>query len=732
MGGLTRADNRDARISREYNTNGTLKREVQRIRTYHGSDFLQHVYELAYAYDLNGRRKTLTHPANLAPRDESGAALRATTYGYDPATGQLETVTDPLGFIFTHRYRVDGVLRQIEYGPSSGVFEEREYDDDNRLRQRLVHGTNGPIADTLHYGAPGKLTRVHTDADTMAMAYSGLGTLARSYTWDRRKSSREEELYTNDALGNRVELSVLNPELVLLEPTARIGYEYEARTGRLLRYRRKERSAPVANNGWGGYEYDESGNVRLTSGGRYQPSTLNSGTTGTVEERTMQYYGADGRLRVVDRRSCFIPGTGCDEREPVMHSMRSAFQEYRYDALGRRILVRTRSEWVCHSTCGGSLRRVVWDGDQLLYEIQAYGGSKATDAQLEQDVGLVIPPSSTRVRDGFYGRVAYTHGLGLDEPLALIRMDYGFDYGWDPDNADLGPQVLVPHTDARGQYRDGSFLTNPCTKVLEPTVNDTDPPSYRELCMSVSWPGREVTPFRRTRNTGLHGPASWMGELLDNTRDASGMLYMRNRYYDPQSGRFTQEDPIGLAGGLNLYGFANGDPVSYSDPYGLSAEECCDRLGFEGDPKNVERAVQYSQNASTGERVLAGVLFAGANAALLPAALPAIVVGGRRVLRNLTQAADDGVSARTPVGHRGKTLQVQLGSNRPTTIGGRRYTGHALDRMQERGLTPSSVEDAIRHGTRSAGNDPGTFVHVTDAAKVVTGRTGNVITVMPK
>jgi hypothetical protein len=46
-------------------------------------------------------------------------------------------------------------------------------------------------------------------------------------------------------------------------------------------------------------------------------------------------------------------------------------------------------------------------------------------------------------------------------------------------------------------------------------------------------------------------------------------MYMRNRYYDPKTGQFTQPDPIGLAGGLNAFGFANGDPVSYSDPYGL-------------------------------------------------------------------------------------------------------------------------------------------------------------------
>ncbi|MGH9259356.1 MAG: hypothetical protein ACRD08_05560, partial [Acidimicrobiales bacterium] len=34
-------------------------------------------------------------------------------------------------------------------------------------------------------------------------------------------------------------------------------------------------------------------------------------------------------------------------------------------------------------------------------------------------------------------------------------------------------------------------------------------------------------------------------------------------------GSLTQEDPIGLAGGLNLYGFASGDPVTFSDPFGL-------------------------------------------------------------------------------------------------------------------------------------------------------------------
>jgi uncharacterized protein RhaS with RHS repeats len=47
------------------------------------------------------------------------------------------------------------------------------------------------------------------------------------------------------------------------------------------------------------------------------------------------------------------------------------------------------------------------------------------------------------------------------------------------------------------------------------------------------------------------------------------LRYQRHRFYDPSTGQFTQEDPIGLAGGRNLYAFAGGDPINFRDPFGL-------------------------------------------------------------------------------------------------------------------------------------------------------------------
>ena len=71
----------------------------------------------------------------------------------------------------------------------------------------------------------------------------------------------------------------------------------------------------------------------------------------------------------------------------------------------------------------------------------------------------------------------------------------------------------------------------------------------------------------------------------------TGLHYNTLRYYDPNCGRFTQQDPIGLAGGINLYQYAP-NTLSWIDPWGLSC-----RTEYMG-------RTPGKFNSSTGQKVI--------------------------------------------------------------------------------------------------------------------------------
>ncbi|WP_444934006.1 glycohydrolase toxin TNT-related protein [Microbulbifer sp. JTAC008] len=68
----------------------------------------------------------------------------------------------------------------------------------------------------------------------------------------------------------------------------------------------------------------------------------------------------------------------------------------------------------------------------------------------------------------------------------------------------------------------------------------------------------------------IEQPIRFQGQYFD---EETGLHYNRFRYYDPEVGEFTQQDPIGLLGGVNNYRYAP-NPVGWIDPYGLKSKDC--------------------------------------------------------------------------------------------------------------------------------------------------------------
>ncbi len=80
------------------------------------------------------------------------------------------------------------------------------------------------------------------------------------------------------------------------------------------------------------------------------------------------------------------------------------------------------------------------------------------------------------------------------------------------------------------------------------------------------------------RTTIAHDPAGFGGQFGYYTDRETGLLCLTHRYYDAGTGRFINRDPLGYAGGANLYGFCGDNPVNEMDPSGLDWQEAHDTI----------------------------------------------------------------------------------------------------------------------------------------------------------
>ncbi|OCG47550.1 hypothetical protein A9G35_03515 [Gilliamella sp. Choc5-1] len=106
------------------------------------------------------------------------------------------------------------------------------------------------------------------------------------------------------------------------------------------------------------------------------------------------------------------------------------------------------------------------------------------------------------------------------------------------------------------------------TDSLGDTVYECEYSAYGEITHE-HWPQAE-------NNIKPINPLRFQGQYFD---EETGLHYNINRYYDPFTGRYITQDPLGILGGLNSYQYAGSDPINWVDPLGLLKIE---DSGFEG------------------------------------------------------------------------------------------------------------------------------------------------------
>ncbi|WP_315357056.1 RHS repeat-associated core domain-containing protein [Prevotella denticola] len=96
---------------------------------------------------------------------------------------------------------------------------------------------------------------------------------------------------------------------------------------------------------------------------------------------------------------------------------------------------------------------------------------------------------------------------------------------------------------------------------------------------------------RQRKRSSAFIPFKYQGQYEDAE---TGLYYNRFRYYDPNAGSYISQDPIGLAGGDNLYAYVP-NPSSYIDIFGLSGQRWMIKTKKDGTPYKKQGPRQREQ-----------------------------------------------------------------------------------------------------------------------------------------
>jgi RHS repeat-associated protein len=594
------ADNKETKI--EYDTRF---RKVTRLE-----NALGHVSVMAY--DAQGTMTSFTSAEN-----------ETSTFTYTPR-GQLETVTDPLSRVTRFTYDVNGNLTNSTNTANETVT--RIYDSANRMveladslnrKTRFTYDNLDRVTEVrdaangltkLAYDANDNLVSAHdqnnnpvernvydlrnrlktrTDAKNRSTSYDydGVGNLTRmtdrkgqitQYIYDtiNRLTRMQDQdgrvtIYAYDLAGNLAQISdtqsgeilmtydVLDRLTEVVTPQGRVSYTYDA-IGRRM-------SRTLAGGDVTTYTYDKVNRVKtVTLRGRTASYTYD--VAGRLTERHLpngikvayQYDDADRITSIAYRKTDDSP------IETITYS---------YDTAGQRNS-RTDGQVPPRDTVfsaaydeANRLTGITLNGEAFTLSYDDNGNLASKSGPMsgtttytwnarDQLVALFGPSGSATFKYDALGRRIEKNvdgqmtGYLYDGAQAIAELQ-GTALGTVYHTGLSIDEVLARYA----PFGDKTLITDALMSVIAQANDDQSIPNFYAY-----------SAYGEVAALGPDGGNSLQYTGREN--DGTGLYYYRARYYDPVLKRFISGDPIGIEGGINLYAYVAGRPVSAVDPYG--------------------------------------------------------------------------------------------------------------------------------------------------------------------
>ena len=514
----------------------------------------------SYEYDTELRLTRVTNPAGLnwsytyddagRPVSETDFDGRVLRFTYDKA-GQLVRAADGLGTVTTYVYDELGnvVERATATGTTTYAYDPVGF---------LVRATEADCVLEIERDSFGGVVRESVDGRAVTYTHDTAGIRRRTpsgvdsaWTFDDNGNPATLSVaghmvaFRHDEAGREVERTIgegavlaqafdAEHQLTGQTVTARAGnrvvqqrqYRYhvdgqltgvdDAITGP-LRYRLDAAGRVIGvatRDGEENYRYDPSGNISHAQTPPADPDAGPRGYTGNLLSAAGSVrYAHDRQGRLVARHETVPSGTrtwsyrwDAQDRLVGVRTPDGAEWRYRYDPLGRRV---AKQHWVPNEASGPVMAEevlFVWSGQLLVEQVQ-------------------------RGRDGQQLVLTWDHVPGSVRPVTQTEQ--------------LGTGV-----------RFFSFLTD---QVGTP-VDMVDANGVVAWHASASLWGR-AKPDRG----GVSTPLRFPGQYAD---DETGLHYNVFRYYDPGTGRYLSQDPLGLAPAPNPVTYVP-NPLRDTDPLGL-------------------------------------------------------------------------------------------------------------------------------------------------------------------